>query len=374
MEEELLSTLRGREACAVLDTLVVDEAFARSVICVVGAGLSGIEAAKIFSKDEPRPVLVLEKGDYIGGVWVRAANIESRVQVDPVSFAPIEDPQPVREPCVADVFDTMARPRAEVLKRLAEDARGLNIAFRTEVLWFEVLPASVRVRLLLRNGAVVQTEVAQLHVRTGCLDVPIASCFPRAEVFRGRLAAGVGSDVALADFANKRVVIVGMGAFAVENVRRALQGGAATITMVARSYKPLFPEYATYQLRRKMAETAMDDYDSFVKMWRNVHQILSTGAHACGAEAISLNEETVRLIDGEPSILFANGVPPMSCNTLLLALGYGACHIVRGTVASFTEDGVTLSSGRTLGADMVVLCLGFRCNIFFFFCHLDHRP
>lgn len=355
--------LSGRDSCPVLDAMVADKAFARSVICIVGAGLSGIEAAKIFSADEPRPVLIVEKADHAGGIWVRAANVESRVQVDPVSFAPIEDAQPVRAVCASDCFDTMARPRAEVLSRLAEDARPLNIAFRTEVLAFTVLPDSVLIRLRLRDGAIVETEVAQLHVRTGCLDTPVAANFPNAHLFEGRLAAGVGSDIALEEFAGKRVVIVGMGAFAVENVRRALQGGAASITVVARSYKPLFPEYATYQLRRTMAETNIDEYASFVKMWRHVHQILVAGARACGAEELSINEETVRWIGGEPCVLFANGVPPMSCNTLLLALSYGACSIVRGTVAGFVKHGVTLDSGAVLEADVVVSCLGFR---FFF--------
>jgi hypothetical protein len=53
----------------------------------------------------------------------------------------------------------------------------------------------------------------------------------------------------------------------------------------------------------------------------------------------SINDETCKFVGGEPSFLFNNGVPPMSCNTLLLALAYKACTLVRGTIEAFYEKG-----------------------------------
>lgn len=58
--------------------------------------------------------MVFEKSGEAGGIWLRAANRESRVQVDPVSYAAIEDPCPVRSMDDSDVFDNFSKPTAEV--------------------------------------------------------------------------------------------------------------------------------------------------------------------------------------------------------------------------------------------------------------------
>lgn len=71
----------------------------------------------------------------------------------------------------------------------------------------------------------------------------------------------MGGDVSLEDFQGKRVVVVGMGAFGVENVRRALRGGASSVTLLSRRFdKLLFPERVSYLLRSRLqASDAFED-------------------------------------------------------------------------------------------------------------------
>lgn len=223
-----------------LEELIGNASLALQTICIVGAGLSGIEAAKIFGEGGRRHVVLFEKSGVCGGIWARAANDESRVQVDPISFAPIEDEKPVRVPDASLVFDNMALPRAEVLQRLLKDAASLKVQFNAEVVDFVTKPTTVEIKVK-HMGVVHTLEVAQLHIRTGCLQDPVKPSFAASRNVGPRLVHGVGNDIAVQDFRGKRVVIVGLGAFAVENVKRALQGEAASITIVARSFKPLFP-------------------------------------------------------------------------------------------------------------------------------------
>ena len=85
--------------------------------------------------------------------------------------------------------------------------------------------------------------------------------FPGVEGFEGVVRRGMGGDVALEDFRGKRVVVVGMGAFGVENVRRALRGGASSVTLLSRRFdKLLFPERVSYLLRSRLqASDAFED-------------------------------------------------------------------------------------------------------------------
>jgi cation diffusion facilitator CzcD-associated flavoprotein CzcO len=215
-------------AMSILHRLVQDVELASRTICIVGAGLSGIEAAKIMSEDGQRHVVLFEKSQAAGGIWRRSSNKESRVQVDAISYAPIDDECPVRPISAEDPFDNMGHLAGEVVDRLMQRVDKLNICFGTEVVSFSV-PDKQSVLVTVKHEQQVTTlRVAQLHVRTGCLNQPMKPEFANAHLFNGVVAAGVANDLDVAkDFKGKRVVIVGLGAFAVENVKRALQGGAA---------------------------------------------------------------------------------------------------------------------------------------------------
>ena len=65
----------------------------------------------------------------------------------------------------------------------------------------------------------------------------------------------------LDEFAGQRVVIVGMGAFAVENTRRALRGGAKSVTVLSRRFdKLLFPERISYVLRNVECDVSSSSF------------------------------------------------------------------------------------------------------------------
>ena len=76
---------------------------------------------------------------------------------------------------------------------------------------------------------------------------------PGMNRFSGVMADGTSDALSGVSWQGKRVVVFGMGAFAVENVRTALEGGAAHVTVVARRLGTICPK--------------MIDYLNFVKPW-----------------------------------------------------------------------------------------------------------
>lgn len=341
-------------------------------LAYVGGGISGIEAAKI-SLASGKELVIIERLPFLGGIWCTSANKESRIQVDPISFRPIEDEAPVKTPDPEDPFDSFYPNRQEVLARLGHDVtlHGLKerTLFSTEVTRFtERSEGGVEVfmRSIGADGSPAGEEFSavfkELHVRTGSLTSHNSNEFRLAneDAFKGTVARGIGGDLDLSELAGKRVVIIGMGAFAVENTRRALQAGAKSITILSRKFdKLLFPECATYILRSRLqAEDAFED-DNILDMWRTVYGIVSTAAKAAGMEDVILNDRCIRTVGGEKHFVFSNGLPSMSSNIMFLAYHYGLVEILEDQVAQLTESTVVTKRGKAIAADVVLKCVGF---------------
>ncbi len=58
----------------------------------------------------------------------------------------------------------------------------------------------------------------------------------------GKIISGISDVADDFDWKNKKVVIIGMGAFAVENARTALEGGARHVTVVCRRHGTVCPK------------------------------------------------------------------------------------------------------------------------------------
>jgi hypothetical protein len=308
-------------------------------VLFVGGGISSIEGAKIALAGGEEAVIV-EYCNFLGGIWCTAANPESRIQVDPVAFRPIEDESVVAEPDPENPFATIYPSRWDVLKRLEGDVERFDlhrrVVFSVEVVRFEKLVGAELVRVHMRqapaaegaggdgNNATFHKDFKQVHIRTGSLtkknhkssvtfrgEAPPTPLSPQAPAggeaggaggagggfFQGRVVKGIANDLPVGEFAGQDVVIVGLGAFAVENARRALQGGAKSISILSRKFdKLLFPELATYLLRHRLqAEVAPAEEQRHTDaMWEEVFQVVQTGTRATGMEGVVLNPATVQ--------------------------------------------------------------------------------
>ena len=63
---------------------------------------------------------------------------------------------------------------------------------------------------------------------------------------KGQSSPAIRNDTERLDWRNKNVLIVGMGAFAVENARTALEGGARHVTVLCRRHGTVCPKIIDY--------------------------------------------------------------------------------------------------------------------------------
>lgn len=168
-------------------------------------------------------------------------------------------------------------------------------------------------------------------------------------------------------FVGKTVVVVGSGNSAAEIALDLVQGGADSVTMVAKGARHFMAIGAfTYigkiarplgifgprQVRKLHpitfgSEKYWSKLRSLDKMMGRFCQDLS--AHGIPKPALGPGEESIT--NGRIGVIDVGAIK---------AIRSGAIAVRNGHVAAFTTDGVTLDSGAQLAADTVILATGFR--------------
>ena len=216
---------------------------------IVGAGVCGLKAASRLSRDGHTDFVVLEKSTRLGGVWATNgwANASSRVQISEPHYRMIEEnvtteftPQEellgqMKAMVARDKFEDRIRYGSKVTSVRTIDAAG-------EETLADGATASVRVTYTDPTGRIC-VIVASEHVLlcTGGLQTPNKDTLPSDAAFAGAVISGVSSEVDAIPLGGKSVCVVGMGAFAVENARTALEQGAEHVTIVARKMNLVLP-------------------------------------------------------------------------------------------------------------------------------------
>jgi cation diffusion facilitator CzcD-associated flavoprotein CzcO len=205
----------------------------------VGAGVMGIHSALLMARRGAK-VTLLERERTIGGVWFYFANDSSRVQVAEPGY------RVVPEKLLADFT-----PKDEVLgalKEAIEEIIALGGELVLEATVFNVLNRGDDV-LVEYNDASGFSHALTFDftiLSTGGLQQPRRGVLPNEELFKGDICYGVSGAPDRIDMKGKDVVVLGMGAFAVENARECLFRGARHVTMVARRRNLIFPKLFGY--------------------------------------------------------------------------------------------------------------------------------
>merc|ERR1712139_273838 len=121
---------------------------------------------------------------------------------------------------------------AEVLRDFAKLGEGLKEHIYTNVKVVNIHGAKGDYAITFEDNGAIQTNASILKCRGVVLCIndrvglprPLAA--PGREQYRGIIADGTADSLSGVDWRGKRVVVAGMGAFAVENVRTALENGA----------------------------------------------------------------------------------------------------------------------------------------------------
>jgi cation diffusion facilitator CzcD-associated flavoprotein CzcO len=340
-------------------------------VLIVGAGLSGIGAACHLRKECPdKTFTILESRGAIGGTWdlFRYPGIRSDSDMFTLgySFRPWTEPKAIAG---GGAIRTYIRDTAE------EYGIGAHIRFHHRVAGASWSGADARWTVRARRtdtGEDVELTCTFLMVCSGYYryDEGYTPDLPGRERFRGTVVHPQHWPEDL-DYAGKRVVVIGSGATAVTLVP-AMAAEAGHVTMLQRSpsYILSLPseDAVADGLRRRLPAKAAYT----LVRWKNVllgmltfglsrrAPRLAKGLLRKGVEA-QLPEGYDVATDFTPAY---NPWDQRLClvpdGDLFRAIRSGRASIVTDRIETFTEDGITLASGRHLQADIVVTATGLN--------------
>jgi hypothetical protein len=305
-----------------------------------------------FLAESGQSCIIIEKNKKIGGVWNFYGNSYSRVNTSEVGYR---------------VYDKLGEwqninedhtPRADILRDMAYMAHtDLHGRIRTEVEVVKVEKlADEKWEVIiksLKDGSEhkVKAKVVSVHVnrRIG----------QRRDVrweddtkFRGKICYGYANEVVGMDFWDKKVVVIGAGAFAFENVRTALEHGARHVTLMGRRDGSTCPKWIDviafmrprdyfYGVNRGADMVSFD-------AWNRCYTDAGLHTPACWKEGLlKPNNHTISVSD-----------------LAFIAGWHGMCALKVGEIAKIRPDGlgVECKDGSTIDCDVIIKCTGFLLN------------
>jgi cation diffusion facilitator CzcD-associated flavoprotein CzcO len=357
-----------------MDTLVLSAGIEHLDVLIVGAGLSGIDAAWHLQKECPhKSYAILEAREASGGTWdlFRYPGIRSDSDMYTMGyrFRPWTDAKSIADGSVIlDYIRGVARDHG-IDGKIRYRHRVVHASWSTEdARWtVEVEQGSDRQLARLTCGF--------LWMCSGYYDYAAGYLpeFPGTERFQGRLVHPQKwtDDI---DYADRRVVVIGSGATAVTLVP-AMAETAAHVTMLQRSptyvvARPAQDAIAAKLRRRLPIETAYA-----LTRWKNVllgmyfYQLCKRKPE----RAKELILEGVRYLMGPDYDVGKHFTPrynPWDQRLCLVpdadlfrVIRAGKASVVTDEIETFTETGIKLTSGQELPADIVVTATGLVLQI-----------
>lgn len=341
-------------------------------VIVVGAGLSGVGAGyHLQTRCPDRSYAILESRDAIGGTWdlFRYPGIRSDSDMHTLgySFEPW-----VEEKSIADG----ASIRDYVVRTAARHGVDRHIRFGHRVVAANWSSDSARWHVEVEAAGERKVLTCEfLYLCSGYYDYARAHApvFAGSEDFAGRIVHPQFWPDDL-DFAGKNVVVIGSGATAVTLVP-AMAAVAAHVTMLQRSptYVVSRPaeDRAANRLRRMLPRRAA----YAVTRWKNV--LFGMAFYRLARRRPErVKERLVGMVrdqlgpDYDVATHFTPRYNPWDQRLCLVpdadlfdTLRSGRAAVETGTIDRFTRNGIVLTSGKELPADIVVTATGLEISL-----------
>ena len=344
-------------------------------VLIVGAGLSGIDAAYRVQTTLPgKSYAVLEARETLGGTWdlFRYPGIRSDSDMFTLGFPfrPWRDPKSLAD-----------GPSILAYIRETAEAYGIDrkIRYRRKVVAARWSTDEARWTVEVQNGetgALERWKARFLFVCAGYYDYDEGYTpeLPGRERFKGRVVHPQKwtDDVA---WEGKRVVVIGSGATAVTLVP-ALAARAAHVTMLQRSPTYILSVPGRDKVADALRARLPPNLAHAAMRWKNV--LLGMGIYSVSRR---FPKQARRLIVGQIEKRLGSKVDvakhfsprydPWDQRLCLVpdadlfdAIEQGRASVVTDEVETFTERGLKLRSGAELEADLVVTATGLKLKLF----------
>ncbi len=344
-------------------------------IAVIGAGISGIAAAKVLKKKEYE-VVVFEKSTEIGGVWavaypeVRLQNISEQYYLSDFPWPFVPDLHPTQTQIVQYL-------------RAAVNNFQIDVRLKHEVLALEELEDGWRVQFQNKDGCHEDTfeyVVVAIGQYTQRKHRPI---FPGEAEFTGEVVTE--RDIKSLDiFNDKRVAVVGFGKSAIDMAVLAAQRGRQ-VHQVFRTPRWLLPQrilglHYTYFLFNRinsvmipswahptMAERFLHSRLNFIVsgFWSFIELILRLqiqrigfGLDQAAASRLKAVQPTHSLV---PDLRSAAALAP---DAYYRFVAEGRIQPHHAKLSGFSQETIKLEQGEEIHCDVVVLSLGSQTPVF----------
>jgi monooxygenase len=342
-------------------------------VLVVGAGISGLGAAYHLARQCPeKTYLVLESKSTFGGTWETHKFPGVRSDSDLFTFG-FRDKPWVAAP-IADA-DKILRYLGEMI-----DDSGIGANIRYQHL---ITACSWSSEDTLWHVAATNTQDnSQHHFTCNFLwmcqgyynhNDPHIPDWPGRDRFKGMFVHAQQWDPAT-DYSGKRIVVIGSGATAATIVP-AMAAEAAHVTMLQRTPTWFFPAPNENELATALRAGGVDaetvhkmvrikvNYDQDVITKRCVNEPEAVKQELLAAAQLYLGPDadlTPFTPDYRP---WQQRVAYIPDGDLYVAVGQKKASVVTAEIDQFTENGITLTNGETLDADIIIAATGFDLSV-----------
>jgi cation diffusion facilitator CzcD-associated flavoprotein CzcO len=340
-------------------------------VLIVGAGISGIDAAYHLAKECPgKSFQVLEALESFGGTWLTHRYPGVRSDSDLYTFGYSF------KPWVGAPIASAAEIRkylGEVIAENGLDAR-IRYGFRATNARWSSQDNRWTVEGVTADGAAFQVTCAFLWMCQGYYRHAEGYTPPWRDMdrYRGRIVHPQTWPDDL-DYAGKRVVIIGSGATAA-TVAPAMARDCAHITLLQRSPTYFFASKNRHWLADLLRELKVDERwiheivrrkivdDQFAFAQRAVREPEAVRAELLkGISAFLPPDEVARHFN--PAYRpWQQRIAVVPDGDLFEAMREGQLSVVTDHIERFTETGLKLKSGASLEADLIITATGFNMS------------
>lgn len=339
-------------------------------VLIVGAGISGIGMAAHLEMMCPhRSYSLLERRADLGGTWdlFRYPGIRSDSDMHTLGFVfePWKHEKSIADgPAILDYLHRIVRERGIDRK----------IAFDSKVLAADWDSGAACWRVTVERGGKRETTTANwLYLGTGYYDYddPYDAGFDFSS-FEGQVIHPQFWPADL-DYAGKQVVVVGSGATAVTIVP-AMSEQAARVTMLQRTPTWMFSRPAKDRIANTLRKWLPEEVAYRITRWKNV-LLQDIGFKRARTQPEKVKDALHKRIRDSLGDRYdaATWTPPYNpweqrlClvpdDDLFEAIKKDKSEVVTGHIAAFEKNGVRLTDGRFLPADIVVTATGLKLAV-----------